>query len=127
MRILKRRNIFSIGFLCVVILNACSHDYSGRMAAYNRWKQGLQPYDPEVIEYGLRRDPDAASLVVGKSLDEVRSMFQDVHETEGSFDILVSKNLPHRPPNRKYYRWAQRYVVFEVEDRRVIALVFVHG
>lgn len=97
------------------------------MAAYNGWKQGLVPYDPEVIEYGLRRDPDAARLVVGKSLDEVRNMFKDVHEAEGSFDILVSKNLRHRPAHRKYYQWEQRYVVFEVEANRVVALTFVHG
>jgi hypothetical protein len=65
--------------------------------------------------------------VVGKSLEEVRSLFKDVHETAGTFDILVSKNLRQRPPNRKYYQWEQRYVVFEVEANRVVALAFVHG
>lgn len=97
------------------------------MSAYNSWKQGLLPYDPDVIEYGLRRDPDAAKLVVGKSLEEVRALFKDVHESTGSFDILVSKNLPNRTANRKYYQWEQRYVVFEVEADRVVALTFVHG
>lgn len=84
-------------------------------------------YDADVIEYGLRRDPNAAALVVGKSINEVCELFKDVHESKGSFDILVSKNLPHRPAGRKYYQWEQRYVVFEVEGDRVIALTFVHG
>lgn len=97
------------------------------MAAYNLWKVGSFGYDAEIIEYGLRRDPEAAKLVVGKSLEEVRAMFKDVHESTGSFSILVSKNLRNRPPGRKYFQWEQRYVVFEVEGDSVVALSFVSG
>jgi len=121
-----KRILVMCGLLSFVVLTICCQD-GGKMTAYNLWKHGSLPYDPDVIEYGLRRDPEAAKLVVGKSLDEVRPMFKDLHESSGSFDILVSKNLRTRPPNRKYYQWEQRYVVFEIEGDRVVALTFVHG
>ena len=54
-------------------------------------------------------------------------MFKDVHESTGSFSILVSKHLRNRPSGRKYFQWEQRYVVFEVEGDRVVALSFVSG
>ena len=126
MRITNRHNKFILlGLLASVILTSCSQDK--KMAAYNLWKVGSFGYDAEIIEYGLRRDPEAAKLVVGKSLEEVRAMFKDVHESTGSFSILVSKNLRNRPPGRKYFQWEQRYVVFEVEGDSVVALSFVSG
>jgi hypothetical protein len=126
MRVTTHQNKFMlIGLLASMILTSCSEDK--KMAAYNLWKLGSLAYDAEVIEYGLRRDPEAAKLVVGKSLEEVRAMFKDVHESTGSFSILVSKNLRNRPSGRKYFQWEQRYVVFEVEGDRVVALSFVYG
>ena len=98
-----------------------------RMSEYQLWKRGLRPYDANIIEYGLRHDPNAAMLVVGKSVDDVTRMFKNVHEPDGSFQILISKTLPDRPRTRKYYQWENRYVIFEVEDGRVVALTFVHG
>ncbi|MBK8481478.1 MAG: hypothetical protein IPL40_09930 [Proteobacteria bacterium] len=60
--------------------------------------------------------------MIGRSEAELRLSFCDVSPLDMSFQNLVSKKLhPYRPPRAsRLLRLARTYVVFEVQDDKVV-------
>lgn len=69
------------------------------------------------------------SLVLGKTESQLRAIFPEITPVSGSFSILVSKNLHpyHIPPNHTLFRLGSDYIVFELQNGRVISVHRVSG
>jgi hypothetical protein len=95
--------------------------------SYALWKRGLNPYVGKGVQRGILSDPQVEQIFIGKTAPELESMIGNVHPTEGSFDLLVSKNLGPRKPSQTWFQWGDRYFIFELTDGRVTAVRHVYG
>jgi hypothetical protein len=102
-------------------------------------KQDTQPTNAQYSSLAADPAADAAKhfarsqnhdqFVLGKSEAELKKMFGRVDPVEGSFSLLVSKNLhPYRPPDtHRLLRLGDTYIVFELKDDKVIKVHRVSG
>jgi hypothetical protein len=73
--------------------------------------------------------PSNLAVVAGLSETELQAKYPDVKKVDGSFSILVSKNLhPYNPPNgTKFLRFGKEFLVAELRNGKVTALHRVNG
>jgi len=96
--------------------------------SYQLWKRGLNPYVTTGVQRGILSDPQVEQIFLGKTVSELESMIGNVHPTEGSFDLLVSKNFGGPPePGQTWFQWGDRYLIFILTNGRVTAVRHVHG
>ena len=120
--------ILFVGLGGLVLIAALSWSwFQGSSFSYRLWKRGLNPFVGQGVQRGILSDPDVERVFIGKTATELASILGDVHPTEGSFDLLVSKNLGPRKPGQAWLQWGDRYFVFELTDGRVTAVRRVHG
>jgi len=79
---------------------------------------------------GGKRDTITIKDTYGLSPDRIEELWnQSLVPVEGSFAILVSKNLhPYTPPKENtLMRYGDEYLILEFHDDRLIAIHSVHG
>jgi hypothetical protein len=102
--------------------------FQGSSLAYQLWKRGLNPHVGKGVQRGILSDPQVEQMFLGKTAPELESMIGGVHPTEGSFDLLVSKNFGGPPrPDQTWFQWGDRYLIFVLTNGRVTAVRHVHG
>jgi hypothetical protein len=71
----------------------------------------------------------SAEDVIGLSEKELYEKYPETNKPSGSFLILVSKNLHpyHAPSDHVFLRYGKAYLVFELNNGKVINLHKVHG
>jgi hypothetical protein len=125
----SKRRWISVAVLVGIALAAvpCWNLFQSSSLSYQLWKRGLNPYVGKGVQRGILLDPQVEQIFLGKTAPELESMIGNVHPTEDSFDLLVSKNLGPRKPGRTWFQWDDRYFIFELTDGRVTAVRHVYG
>jgi hypothetical protein len=96
--------------------------------SYRLWKRGLNPYMTKGVQRGILSDPQVEQMFLGKTAPELESLIGNVHPTEGSFDLLVSKNFGGPPKtDQMWFQWGDRYLIFILTNGRVTAVRHVSG
>lgn len=88
-------------FLLLFLLIGCSHDNS----------------------------PPTKKNVIGLTQSELYEKYPETKTPTGSFSLLISKNLhPYNPPiDHVFLQYGDEYIVFELNEGKVIALHRVSG
>jgi len=125
----KRRWILAAGVVTVALVSIATWNwFPNSSLSYQMWKRGLNPYVTKGVQRGILSDSQVEQVFLGKTALELESMIGNVHPTEGSFDLLVSKNLGGAPtPGQRWFQWDDQYLIFVLTDGRVTAVRRVHG
>ena len=125
----KRRWIFAAALIALALAAFLAWNwFPNSSLSYQLWKRGLNPYVTRGVQRGILSDPQVEQIFLGKTAPDLESMIGNIHPTEGSFDLLVSKNFGGaRGPGETWYQWRDQYLIFVLTNGRVTAVRRVHG
>ena len=122
----------AIVFLVALAASSCSRSGDPQGSTVVKSAIPAQSVSDDVYAKTIRdfvRSNNQDQRVIGKSEQDLKEMFGRVNPVDGSFSILVSKNLhPYHPPDsHRLLRLDDTYTVFELKENKVIKVHRVSG